>query len=386
MSKRKVCVVITARPSYARVKTALQAIKDHPELELQLVVTGSALLDKYGNTVKIIEEDGFKVDERVFAVLDGTSPTTMAKTTGLALMELATAFHNLKPDIVLTIGDRYETIANAISASYMNIPLAHIMGGEITGNIDEKVRHSITKLADIHLVSSEKAQERVIRMGEDKEYVYNTGCPSIDLAAGILNNPLLDYDPFIKYNGVGPVLDITDGYIVVMQHPVTNEHEEAKKQITITLEAINELKIPTMWFWPNVDAGGDGTSSGIRAFREKYNPEHIHFFKNMDPIDFYRLLYNSKCLVGNSSVGIRECAYLGVPVVDIGTRQIGRDRGKNVIDVPHDKEAIINAVKTHLNNGNYGQDLVYGEANAGEKIANILAVAPLRSHKKLNYE
>ncbi|WP_132052511.1 UDP-N-acetylglucosamine 2-epimerase [Pseudocnuella soli] len=385
MSKRKVCVVVTARPSYSRVKTALKAIQDHPELILQLVVAGSALLDRYGNAVKVIEKDGFEIAEKVFVLLEGENPTSMAKTTGLAIMELSTVFYNLKPDVVISIADRYETAATAIAASYMNIPLAHIQGGEITGNIDEKVRHAVTKLADIHLVSSDKAYERVIRMGEDPAYVFNTGCPSIDLAAEILTDIDLGFNPFDKYGGVGPTFDISRGYLVVMQHPVTNEYREAKDQVNITLEVIQDLQIPTLWFWPNVDAGADGTSSGIRAFREKYNPEHVHFFKNMEPTDFLKLLHNSKCLIGNSSVGIRECAYLGVPVVNIGTRQEGRDRGKNVIDVAHDAQQIKAAVQAQLTAGNYGRDYSYGDSNAGKKIAQVLAEVKLRFHKKLNY-
>ena len=160
--KRKICTVITARPSYSRIKTALKAIQNHPDLELQLVVAGSALLDRYGNAVQYIEKDGFKIDEKVFMVLEGENPTSMAKTTGLGVMELANIFYNLKPDVVISVADRYETIATAIAASYQNIPLAHIQGGEVTGNIDEKVRHAVTKLADIHLVASDGAKERVI--------------------------------------------------------------------------------------------------------------------------------------------------------------------------------------------------------------------------------
>lgn len=386
MGKRKVCVVITARPSYSRVKTALKAINEHHDLELQLVIAGSALLDRYGNAVKVIEKDGFEIEEKVFMVLEGENPTSMAKTTGIAIMELSTVFYKLKPDVVISIADRYETVATAIAASYMNIPLAHIQGGEITGNIDEKVRHAVTKLADIHLVSSQKAYERVIRMGEDPNYVFNTGCPSIDLASEILRDPSFDFEPFKKYGGVGPVFDIRDGYIVVMQHPVTNEYEDALHQINVTLEAVNNLKIPTLWFWPNVDAGADGTSSGIRKFREKYAPAHIHFFKNMEPNDFLKLLYNSKCLVGNSSVGIRECAYLGVPVVNIGSRQHGRDRGRNVIDVSYEHESIKRAIIKQFKAGNYGRDYCYGDSNAGQNITNILATIPLRFHKKLNYD
>ena len=188
MPIKKICVVVTARPSYSRIKTALTAIKKHPKLELQLVIAGSALLGRYGNAVEFIEKDGFEIAEKVFMVLEGENPTSMAKTTGLGVMELANVFYKLQPNAVITIADRFETIATSIAASYQNIPLIHIQGGEVTGNIDEKVRHANTKLADLHLVASEDAKERVLKMGENPTMVFNTGCPSIDLAHEIKVN------------------------------------------------------------------------------------------------------------------------------------------------------------------------------------------------------
>ena len=385
MSKRKVCVVITARPSYARVKTALQSISSHPELELQLVLAGSSLLDRYGNASKIIEKDGFVAVEKIYNILEGETPTAMAKTTGIAIMELATTFYNLKPDIVVTIADRFETIATSIAASYQNIPLAHIQGGEVTGNIDEKVRHANTKLADIHLVASEDAKRRVVKMGESESTVINTGCPSMDLAREVLESPEFDFDPIKKYGGVGNDISWKDGYIVVMQHPVTTEFEKSKINIKETLKAIDELNIPTFWFWPNVDAGSDGTSSGIRQYREKNNPKNIHFFKNMEPNDFLRLIKNSKCLIGNSSVGIRECAFLGIPVVNIGTRQNRRQRASSVINCDYNQSEIKTVVQAHIKNGHYEPEFIYGDGYAGDKIADALYKCELNFHKTITY-
>lgn len=385
MPLRKICVVITARPSYSRIKTALTAIKKHPKLELQLVIAGSALLDRYGNAVDYIEKDGFKINEKVFMVLEGENPTAMAKTTGLGVMELSNVFYKLQPDAVITIADRFETIATSIAATYQNIPLVHIQGGEVTGNIDEKVRHANTKLADIHLVASNDARERVIKLGENPEMVFNTGCPSIDLANEILQQPNLDYDPIEKYGGVGANINWENGYLVVMQHPVTTEYTQAKRDVNTTLEAISELNMPTFWFWPNVDAGSDGTSNGIRSFREKHNPKNIRFFKNMEPNDFLRLLKNSLCLVGNSSVGIRECSFLQVPVVNIGTRQNMRQRGGNVLDVNYDKLEISNAIKNRVSIKNLQSETIYGIGNSGEKIAEILSKIPLTFHKTITY-
>jgi len=385
-SKRKVCVVVTARPSYSRIKTALQAIKEHGDLELQLVAAASALLDNYGKVVNNMEDDGFEVAERVFMILEGENLVTSAKSTGLGIVELATTFNRLKPDIVVTIADRFETIATAITASYLNIPLAHVQGGEVTGSIDEKVRHAITKLSDLHLVSNEKAAERVIRMGEAPEKVFVTGCPSIDIAAQVMREDAsLNFNPFQKYGGVGDTFDYSQGYLVVMQHPVTTEFEAARKQVTETLYAVQSIGLPTFWFWPNVDAGADNTSRGIRSFREIEKPTNLHFFKNMLPEDFLRLIYNSRCIVGNSSVAIRECAYLGVPAVNIGTRERGREQGINVIDVNYERSEIEHAITKQTIHGHYPQDTIYGDGSSGIKIANVLSTAPLQYSKRITY-
>ena len=383
--RRKVCVVVTARPSYSRIKTALRAIDAHPNTELQLVVAASALLDRYGSAVRYMESDGFDVAARVYMVLEGENPTAMAKTTGLGLLELATVFDNLRPDVVVTIADRYETLATAVAAAYMNLPVAHVQGGEVTGSIDEKVRHAVTKLADIHFVACHQAKERVLRMGEREDFVFVTGCPSVDLAAEVLPSPELDFDPVERYGGVGATLDLSGGYTVVMQHPVTTEYEQTREQITETLYAVRDSGVPALWFWPNVDAGSDGTSNGIRAFRECEKPSNIRFFKNMTPTDFLRLLYNSRCLIGNSSVGIRECSFLGVPVVNIGSRQSRRDRAPNVIDVDYDRTQIGDALRRHLRHGRYPQNKLYGAGNAGERIAGLLAEVPLNIEKRLTY-
>lgn len=382
---RKVCVLVTARPSYARIKSALRAIDEHPELDLQLVVTASAVLDRYGSTIKYVQSDGFDVAARVNSVLEGENLVTSAKSTGLALVELATVLDNLKPDVVVTVADRPETLATAAAAAHMNFPLVHVQGGELTGSLDEKVRHAITKLANFHFVCTKGAAERVIRMGERSETVFVTGCPSIDLSASILESPGLDFEPFKTYGGVGAEFEISDGYLVVMQHPVTTEYDQARQHIIETLHAVRDLGMPAFWFWPNVDAGSDGTSNGIRTFREVEPVHQIHFFKNMLPEDFLRLIYNSRCVVGNSSVGIRECAFLGVAAVNIGTRQRGRERGPNVVDVGYDRAEISQAILRQLRNGRPPTDPLYGDGTAGKRIARILAEIPLAVEKHFTY-
>ena len=382
---RKVCVVVTARPSYSRIKTALEAIRDHPELELQVVVAASALLDRYGGVVEEIIADGFDIASQVYMVLEGENPTSMAKTTGLGIMELATAFYNLEPDVVVTVADRYETMATAIAAAYCNIPLAHVQGGEVTGSIDEKVRHAITKLADLHFVATMEAAQRVLHMGEHDDKVFVTGCPSIDIAALVPRNDMMTFDPINRYGGVGHVTEVPDEYVVVMQHPVTTEHELARSHVTETLQAIDADGVTAFWFWPNVDAGSDGTSRGIRVFREDNPDSKIQFFKNMGPVDFLELLVHSSCIVGNSSVAIRECSYLGVPAVNIGVRQRNRERGPNVIDVAYDSSEIAAAMRKQIAHGHYASSPTYGGGDAGQRIAALLAEVELTYDKQLAY-
>ena len=385
MPKRRICVLVTARPSYSRIRSALRAIQDHPDLELLLIVGASALLERYGNAIQAIEHDGFTPAARVFMVLEGENLVTSAKSTGIGLSELATVFDNLKPDAVVTVADRYETLATAVAAAYMNIPLVHVQGGEVTGSIDEKVRHAVTKLANLHLVSTKLARERVIKLGEAPDSVVLTGCPSIDIAAEVAARPALDFDPFERYGGVGPREDLSKGYLVVMQHPVTTEYDEARQQVDETLYAMKDSSLPVLWFWPNVDAGSDGTSKGIRVFREKEKPANFHFFRNMLPEDFLRLLCGSTAIVGNSSVAIRECSFLGVPAVNVGSRQTGRERGGNVIDVDHERGAIAGAIREHITRGRPEPDRLYGDGKAGTRIADTLARAELSIEKRLAY-
>ncbi|MEO6285555.1 MAG: UDP-N-acetylglucosamine 2-epimerase [Dyadobacter sp.] len=382
---RKICVVVTARASYSRVRSLLQAISQHHDLELQLVIAASALLDKYGSLLHCIEKDALKITAKVSNSLDAENSTAAAKTTGLGTIELASVFENIRPDLVVTIADRFETMATAVAAAFMNIPLAHIQGGEITGNIDEKVRHAVTQLADIHFAATQAAAERIVKMGQQSEKVHYTGCPSIDLVFEVLNDPQLDFDPFCIYGGVGEVFDLSKPYLMVMQHPVTTEPAYARQHIQHSLEAIKSLNIPTLWFWPNADPGTGEISGAIRSFREHHEHQPIHFFKNIEPIHFLKLLKNTACLIGNSSAGIREGSCLGTPVVNIGSRQLGRERAHNVMDAEPETESILKAIHDQLDHGPYAQNHLYGDGNSGKRIANLLATSPLTYQKRLTY-
>ena len=311
--------------------------------------------------------------------LEGGNTVAMAKTTGVGIMEFTTAFDNLQPDVVVLRADRYEVIAAAIAAAYLNISVAHIEGGDVTGTIDESVRHAITKLSHIHFPTNVAARQRIIRMGEHPKYVFNVGSADVEFVA---RNRFRVSEKLINYLGVGDVIDIHKPFLVVMQHPVTSEVGQNRKHINETLHAIHELGIPTIWFWPNVDAGTDEISKGIRSFREEENPHHMRFLKYLPPEQFIGLLKRSTCLVGNSSSGIKECSYLGVPAVNIGTRQHGRLKARNVVDVGYVKAAIKRAIKKQVAHGPYRRSTLYYRKNTSETIARILTRVALYSQKK----
>jgi len=381
--KRKICVVVNSRANYGRIKSVLHEINKHPDLELLLIVGASALLYRFGNVKEIIESDGFEISGQVYLIVEGENPTTMAKSTGMAIMELATMFENMKPDIVVTVADRFETMATAVAASYMNIPLAHTQGGETTGSIDESVRHAVTKLSHIHFVATRQAAENIIRMGEDPSNVHCTGCPSIDIISDL--DLKLPTDIFHTYKGVGPDIDPEKPFLVVLQHPVTTEYGDGLQQINETLCAIERIRMQTVWLWPNVDAGSDDISKGLRIYRENENPEFIHFFRNFSVEDYARLIYNSACLVGNSSSALREGAFLGVPAVNIGTRQTNREHGENVIQVDYNSTEIQTAIKKQIENGRYEKSTLFGDGQADKRIVKILSEADVKIQKTLFY-
>lgn len=371
MENKKICVVVNSRANYGRIKSFLKAVQAHPNLELKLIAGASALLYRFGSVIDIIRSDGFDPVSVVYSVVEGETPSTMAKSTGMGILELATQFENLKPDVVLTVADRFETLATAVAASYMNIPLAHTQGGELTGSIDESVRHAITKLAHIHFPATEKAARILIKMGENPDSVFMTGCPAIDLAAEVSKKESPNL--FQKYGGTGSLLDWNKPFLVVLQHPVTTEYKAAYHQTQQTLEAVKKTGMQTVWFWPNVDAGSDAVSKALRVFIELKEDTPIHFYRNFSPEDYVHLLNHCACIIGNSSSGIREGSFLGTPCVNIGTRQNQRERGKNVVDVPNEADAIQQAIHTQLEHGRYPSSSLYGDGDAGTKMADILA-------------
>ncbi len=383
---KSICVVIGSRANYSSIKSAMREIQAHADLKLQLVVGASAVLDRYGAVAKLIEADGFRSDARVHMLIEGETPATMAKSTGLGLLEPPTVFETIHPDVVLTVGDRFETMATTLAAAYMNIPVAHTMGGEVSGTIDESIRHAVTKFAHIHFPASRDAAERIVKLGEPRETLHLVGCPRIDLVAELLKNDRDNLERGLFSAGVGEALNIDEPFVMVSQHPVITEYGEGERQISATMEAVRDVGLPAIVLWPNADAGSDDIARGIRKWRERGFDRRMHFFKNLPVETYVALMGRTACLIGNSSSGIREGAFIGTPVVNVGSRQSGRERGHNVIDVACEREVIRDAVERQINHGFYASDPVYGDGHAGRRIADILAgLGDINVQKRITY-
>jgi UDP-hydrolysing UDP-N-acetyl-D-glucosamine 2-epimerase len=368
------------------MKSVIAGIEADDELELQLVLGGMVVLEKYGRIASLLEDQGRKPARTINFVVEGENLATMAKSSGLAMMEFSTAFEHLRPDVVIVIADRFECLPIAMSAAYMNIAVAHVEGGEVTGSIDESIRHAITKLAHLHFPASEEAAKRIEKMGEDPTSIHIVGSSSMDVLRCLDLNDLQPVREYQQQYGVGSIIDLeAKKYLTVIQHPVTTEYEENLGHIKETIAAIVELDMPTVWVMPNMDAGSDGINKAIRKYREREQNKKTHFFKSL-PIEFYGpLLKNAACIIGNSSSGIREAAFLGTPSVNIGTRQNGRQRGRNVIDVEYDKKQIVVAVRKQIAHRDYEPDGIYGDGYAAEKIICALKRASLNVQKMITY-
>ncbi len=382
--RRKVCVVVASRANLARVITVLEAVRAHPHLELQVIAAASALLDRFGGAVHVLEEAGFKPDARIRLIIEGQTPATMAKSTGLGLLELPTAFEMLDPDIVVTVADRFETMATAVAAAYMNIVVAHTQGGEVSGSIDESVRHAVTKLSHLHFPATQLSARRVMAMGEDPQYVFNVGCPSIDLAARTRRGS--ESEALAPYAGPGSPIDPGQPFLLVLQHPVTTEYGHGVEQMMATLHAISAIGTQALVFWPNVDAGGNEIAGAIHRFREEGVAERCHFIHNLPAGDFIRLMAHASCMVGNSSAALREGGFLGTPAVSIGTRQHLRECGPNVAFSSYDPLDIAATVRRQLGHGRFEQSDLFGDGTAGQRIAEVLAKVDPPVQKRLHYD
>jgi UDP-hydrolysing UDP-N-acetyl-D-glucosamine 2-epimerase len=379
--KRRICFPMTSRAYYGRSQLLLQKLQQHPGVELELMLGGSILLDKYSRHIADdIEAGGFTISTSLFNVIEGGNHVAMAKTACLTALEFTNGFHAADPDIVVICGDRFEQLAIAMSAAYLNKTIAHIEGGDVTGSIDESVRHAITKLAHIHFVTNDDAHRRVLAMGEDPKYVFTTGSLDVEMAARVA--PAITSAAVNGY-GVGHEIDVTQPFLLVIQHPVTTEHEN-RRHLEDTLRAVSSLDLPAIWIWPNPDAGTGEMADSIRHFRETV-PDAVRkmrFITDVPVNDFIALLKVTACLIGNSSAGIKECSYLGTPVVNIGARQQGRLHAGNVVHAGYDRAEILDAVRRQIAHGRYGASEIYYRPGASQAIVDVLAGGELYTQKR----
>jgi UDP-hydrolysing UDP-N-acetyl-D-glucosamine 2-epimerase len=379
---RKICVVLVDRANYGRLKPVMEALREHDDVCLQVVAAGTMVLRRFQAPVNALREDGYEVDGEVFMELEGSTPTTMAKSVGIGILEFTSEFNRLKPDMILLVGDRYEALAVAIAAAYMNIPLAHVQGGEVSGSIDESARHAITKFAQYHVPSTPRARDYLIRMGERPETILAVGCPSSDLARQLDDR----LDPTVINNsGGGAEIDVQQPFQLVVFHPTTTAFGSEIDQFESLLAALANLTMPTVMMWPNIDAGSDRISKAIRIFRDRTGINWLRVLTNLSPEDYLRVLANANCAIGNSSSFVRDAGFFGTPVVLVGDRQQGRERDRHVMPVSCEVGAIAEAIRAQLIQGKYVASTLYGDGHVAPRVAEALAHAPLYVQKQLAY-
>lgn len=407
--KRKIAVAVTHRAPYGRLKPVLSAIQEHPDLDLQIIVAGPAVrenmraafrsadlsrvrtamvsyirmivggdeaLSSLNVTSRLLSADGFSVAAHVPLFIEGGNLRAMTQSVGVGLMALPDTLETLKPDILLVHADRFEMLSFAVAGALMNIPIAHTQGGDVSGTIDETVRHAITKLATFHFPTTEKSRQRILSMGEDPKHVWCVGCPTIDALKKI---DLSDSGGIYGRNhqGWGDKINFAKPFVLVMHHPVTTEYGKNEETMRELLAAIESLHMPTILFSPNIDAGTDKATALLRAYINGHTLPALNVQKNFTSEDFYRVLNAASVAIGNSSSFIREGSYLGTPAVLAGSRQHGREHGENIIIVETKSDAIVQAARKQIIHGRYDQNRMYGDGSAAEQIADILAKLPL---------
>lgn len=357
----KVAVILTARPSWAKLSPVCHALKARSEVELQLIVCASALLERYGNVAALVERE-FPITERVYSVTEGESLETSAIEVGILETALARTFARLKPDVVIACADRHEILAVAGAARMLEITLVHLQGGELSGSVDHDIRNAVTQLADVHCVCTQRAAMRVYGLtGSDAITV--TGCPSIDVAKQAQLQPPVTAE---ELGGAGEPIDLTQPFVTILHHPTTTEVSEAAAQMALLISQ-PYTRQAALVFWPGEDAGAGAMSKMIRQA-----PVDVHTVRNLPPHRFLRLLTQTACLIGNSSAGIREASYLGVPVVNVGRRQQGRERAANVRDIDYNGSDLAKAVEAQIGHGPYKSSALYGCGDAGPRIAEVV--------------
>ncbi|HEY1343271.1 MAG TPA: UDP-N-acetylglucosamine 2-epimerase, partial [Bryobacteraceae bacterium] len=364
------------------LKPVMHEIQSRPDLEMQVMTAKTMVLERFGHPMNLIRRDGFQMHGEVYLELEGSTPATMAKSVGFGVVEFSNEFQRLKPDVVLLIGDRYEALAAAIAAAYMNICIVHIQGGEVSGSIDESARHAISKLAHFHFPSTRRSADYLIRMGERPDSVLGIGCPSSDIARD-LDSRLRP--SAINALGSGAMIDVDHPFLLVVFHPTTTDFGGERRQMTELLEALRRLDMQTVLLWPNIDAGSDSISKSIRVFREKAGPKWLRTLTNLSSEDYLRVLARAACAIGNSSSFVRDASFFGTPVVLVGNRQEGRETDVHVRHTAPRADAIESAAGLQLAHGRYPPSTLYGDGRVSERIAERIAGLTPYIQKRLAY-
>ena len=372
---KKIACITGTRGEYGAISSVLREISKSHDFDLVVIATGMHLMPKFGNTINEIKKDGYEI-HKIDAVYKKDTLGSTLKFISRFLDGLTDELVKLKPDLILLIGDRAEMLAGAIAGQYLNIPVAHLSGGDLTGHVDDSVRHAITKLSDFHFPTNERSKETIIKMGEAEERVHLVGATSID---NIKNKEIPEKEKIAKKYD----LNVSKPYIIALQHPVINEIDDVEKHTKNMMDAIVDLKIQSVVIYPNADAGGRKIIDITNQYK---NYPFIKIAKNVEYKGYFGLLKYASAIVGNSSSAIIESPSFGIPAINIGTRQIGRLRAENVIDIGYEKEEIIKAIKKSLDDETFKSRCrqcksPYGDGTAGKKIVKILS--ELKSKNKI---
>lgn len=381
MKKKKIMIITAIRSEYNILHPIIKSIKKHPLLDLKLIVTGAHLTPSFGSTVKDIENDGFKIDEKIESLLDSDSPSGRAKSIAIQLFSLINTVERLNPDIIIAPFDREEALTAAIVGTYLNVPIIHIGGGDkVEGNVDDYVRHAVTKLSHLHFPTTKENADRIIKMGEEKWRVHVVGNPGLDKFRTTKKISKKELGSHLDF-------DFSDKpLIILLQHPLSTEYKKSRGQIKITLQALKELEYDTVIIKPNSDSGSRSVIQEIDNFTTKF--DFMKSYVTLERSIFVNLLRAADVMVGNSSCGICEAPLLKLPVVNVGMRQKERLHGENVIFVSHNKNEIKNAINKVLCDKKFLEKIKncknpYGDGRTGERIAKILAKMSYDKNKLL---
>lgn len=365
--KKNICVALTNRTNYSKLKTVLLELSNYDQINCYLVASSSLLLDRYGSGYKDLEKDGFKIDKKIDCVLMNDSHEAMAKTIGISVIEHATYFASCKPDILLIVGDRFDMLAPVVAAGTMNIPIAHIQGGELSGTIDNVIRDVLTKFSSLHFVATEKSMQKLINYGIQEQTIFNHGCPAVEYISNLDVGSEFDKERISKKFKNPINVSKNEKYLLVMVHPDTTDKDDV--DMKAVLDIVSEFDMKAFIFYPNIDANNTEIVSSIADHNKNKN---FFMIRHMPLEDFIHTMAHCVCMIGNSSSGIRESASFGTPFINIGDRQIGRERNNNTIDIGNNYDILKSTIKDCLDLRMEKENIYYKE-NCSSLIAKTIA-------------